>query len=280
MKKILAVVFAVSWLAGGCAPSAPFKIGKGFYSEKHAQSQVNQADSDNRAEKIASFKTEAYGCGDYSAEKIDANIMNPAIREELKRLDADAAANVKAEENIYSLINELLVLPALLGCTNWDVTGDALRISEPAPVPTASFDMDEDTEAGAAGSIAEDTGLSASQSSDDLNDFAGAGFVKRGAIDEDDDIDISEIAMPPSREATIYPYTRGQGFHQPETVTTELTPWTIDKNDCVETVRGQESEPHVPAFLGCMRTKGWFLKDQVENFELEKKMMQEMNTGS
>ncbi len=269
MKKTFSIVFAVTVLLGGCAPSAPFKIGKGYYSEEHAKLQVEEAESENRIEKIGAFETEASGCGNYSEQAVDANLMNPAIRAELKKMQGDAASDVKAEEKWYSLFMEILIVPPLLGCSSWDVTGNALKIEPQSQLSTASSDAF----------------IGIGEEFDDHNDFAGTGFADNSDLDSEeneDDIDSSEIAQPPiaaSREGTIYPNNRGQQI-EPETVTTELTPWMIDKNECVSLVRNQESEPHVPAFLGCMRTKGWFLKDQVENFELERKMSREMNTDS
>ena len=58
----------------------------------------------------------------------DRNIVFPAIQRKLKELGANVADNVVANEQWYDFLLGLLIVPGLLACSNWTISGDALRV--------------------------------------------------------------------------------------------------------------------------------------------------------
>jgi hypothetical protein len=80
---------------------------------------------------VGSFDTDAGGCGSYSAAAIDEKIIRPAIQAELKRRGAVAAADVSVHEKWYDVPLTLLLVPAILGCSNWTITGQAVAADRP-----------------------------------------------------------------------------------------------------------------------------------------------------
>jgi hypothetical protein len=80
---------------------------------------------------VGSFETDAGGCGSYSAAAIDEKIIRPAIQAELKRRGAVAAADVSVHEKWYDVPLTLLLVPAILGCSNWTIAGQAVAADRP-----------------------------------------------------------------------------------------------------------------------------------------------------
>jgi hypothetical protein len=81
-----------------------------------------------RMKHLGPFSVDASGCGSYSTSSAGENIIKPAVQEKLRELGANAADNVEAKERWYDIPLGMLIVPALLGCSNWIVTGDALLI--------------------------------------------------------------------------------------------------------------------------------------------------------
>ncbi len=83
-----------------------------------------------RIKNLGPFSIEASGCGSYLTSSAGENIIKPAVHEKLRELGANAATNIEAKERWYDIPLGMLIVPALLGCSNWTVTGDALRIEK------------------------------------------------------------------------------------------------------------------------------------------------------
>ena len=55
-----------------------------------------------------------------------------AIQQKLKEMGANVADSVVANEKWYDLLLGLLIIPGLLACSNWEISGEALRVEEGA----------------------------------------------------------------------------------------------------------------------------------------------------
>ena len=62
----------------------------------------------------------------------DRNIIFPAIQQKLKEMGANVADNVVANEKWYDFLLGVFIIPALLACSNWEISGEALRVDEGA----------------------------------------------------------------------------------------------------------------------------------------------------
>jgi hypothetical protein len=133
MRKI-ACAITCSLLVSGCAPSLQYRLGQGFYSEGHAKTQVQAAANAGNVTNLGRFSTDVFGCGNYSQDIVDRNLIVPAIRRELQARNGNAADNVVANEPWTNFLLGLLILPTLAGCSGWTVSGEALRV-EAVPQP-------------------------------------------------------------------------------------------------------------------------------------------------
>ncbi len=75
---------------------------------------------------MGTFTIQAGGCGSYTIDGANEDIIQPALRDRLAELHAVTADHVEAKEHWVDIPLGLLIVPALLGCSNWVVTGEAL----------------------------------------------------------------------------------------------------------------------------------------------------------
>jgi hypothetical protein len=80
---------------------------------------------------IGPFHVDTRGCGSYSTRSVDEKIIRPALRAKLGSMGALTADNVVVTEKWYDVPLGLLIIPAVFGCSNWTITGDALVLDRP-----------------------------------------------------------------------------------------------------------------------------------------------------
>ncbi|HVN28321.1 MAG TPA: hypothetical protein VMT64_07530, partial [Candidatus Binataceae bacterium] len=64
----------------------------------------------------------------FTQDQNDHNIIFPAVQQALQEKEGNAADQITANEEWYDFPLGLLVIPGFLGCSNWTVSGDALRV--------------------------------------------------------------------------------------------------------------------------------------------------------
>lgn len=130
MRKTIALVLTTSQLIGCAAPSTPYLLGQGFYSDKYAKTEIQNKVATNKVRPLGRFETSAGACFNTSQTTIDQNIVIPAIRRELSARGAEVADNVTASERwLMDFGLGLLIVPTLLGCSNWNISGDVLKMA-------------------------------------------------------------------------------------------------------------------------------------------------------
>lgn len=128
MRVMSLLMIAV--LMAGCTPSLQYRNGQGFYSEKFAKSQIAPAVSAGKAKNLGRFSVTKGSCGLFSQDATDQTIIIPAIQEGLKQLGGNVAENVVANESGVDVLLGILVIPSVLACANWTVSGEALLVDE------------------------------------------------------------------------------------------------------------------------------------------------------
>jgi len=119
-------------LLTACTPSLQYRLGQGFYSDTYAKTQVQAAANAGKVKNLGHFSVDAGGCGNYSQDAADQNIVIPAIKSKLQEMGANVADNVVANERWFDFLLGLLIIPAVLACSNWTISGEALLIQENA----------------------------------------------------------------------------------------------------------------------------------------------------
>ena len=129
MRKLLAIVIAFALTMQACAPTASYQLGQGFYSETFVKTAFQQAMKDKKVKSLGWFTVDSGGCGNYSQESADQNIVIPAIKAKLQELGGNVADNVVVREKKGTdFLLGLLVIPSLAACSNWTISGEALRV--------------------------------------------------------------------------------------------------------------------------------------------------------
>lgn len=126
---VIACCLSVTLLTG-CAPSLQYRLGHGFYSDTYAKTQVQAAANSGKVKNLGRFSVDAGGCGNYSQDATDRNIVIPAIKSKLREMGANVADNVVANERWFDFVLGLFIIPGLLACSNWTISGEALLVEE------------------------------------------------------------------------------------------------------------------------------------------------------
>ena len=126
-----AVVLAV--MVSGCAPSLQYRIGEGFYSKDLSEAEVQAAANQGRVEKLGTFSEEIGDCFNYQQGSTDRNIVIPAVKRGLEKSQGNVATKITANEKWYDFLLGLFIIPAYMGCSNWEVSGNILKVE---PVTT------------------------------------------------------------------------------------------------------------------------------------------------
>lgn len=130
MRKLLPSVMLCTLVLNACAPSLQYRLGQGFYSENIAKTQVQAAAIAGKVKNLGRFSVDAGACFNYQQDMTDQNVIIPAIRQKLKEMGANVADNVVANEKWYDFLLGLFILPAVLGCSNWEISGEALLVEQ------------------------------------------------------------------------------------------------------------------------------------------------------
>lgn len=130
MYKAIMTITAAVHLIGCAAPSTPYLLGQGFYSDKYSKTEIQNKVANNKVKNLGRFETSAGACFNTSQSATDQNIVIPALKQQLQIKGADVADNVTASERwLMDFGLGLLVIPGLIGCSNWNISGDALEVA-------------------------------------------------------------------------------------------------------------------------------------------------------
>jgi len=132
LTPVLFLLLATATLATGCVPSLSYRLGQGFYSDEFSKQQVQAAANVGQVQNLGRFEVEKGACFNFSQDQADHNIIFPAIQEALQQREGNVADQITANEQWYDVPMGMLIVPGLIGCSNWTVSGDALRIK---PIP-------------------------------------------------------------------------------------------------------------------------------------------------
>ena len=128
-KRLITLIMIITMLTA-CAPSLQYRLGQGFYSDSYAKTQVQAAAISGKVKNLGHFSVDAGGCGNYSQDMTDRNIIVPAIKGKLNEMGANVADNVVANERWYDFLLGFLIIPGLAACSNWTISGEALLVEE------------------------------------------------------------------------------------------------------------------------------------------------------
>jgi len=131
MKQIVgALVAAMAAIsASACTPSFAYRNGQGFYSDQFAKEQVQAAANNGKVQNLGRFEVVKGACFNFTQDQNDHNIIFPAVEEALQEKEGNAADQITANEQWYDFALGLLIVPGFLGCSNWTVSGNALRVT-------------------------------------------------------------------------------------------------------------------------------------------------------
>lgn len=129
MKSAAILLMAILMLA--CVPSLNYRLGQGYYSDTFARVQVQAAANAGHIKNLGRFSEDAGGCGLYSQDIADRDVVIPTVQKKLKEMGGNAADNVVANEKGYDFLLGLLIIPTLAGCSNWTISGEALLVEQP-----------------------------------------------------------------------------------------------------------------------------------------------------
>jgi hypothetical protein len=62
----------------------------------------------------------------------DRRLIIPAVQRKLKEMGANVADAVVANEEWYDVPLLVLILPPVLGCSFWEISGQALLVEQPS----------------------------------------------------------------------------------------------------------------------------------------------------
>ncbi len=133
MSKLLLISLGIMIGFVGCAPSLQYRLGEGFYSENLSEVQVQAAADKGQVKKLGTFSETVGGCFNYQQDFVDREIVIPAIKKGLSKQGGNVATKIVANEKWYDFFYGLFILPAYLGCSNWEVSGNVLDV-EPVVV--------------------------------------------------------------------------------------------------------------------------------------------------
>lgn len=111
-----------------CAPSMPYILGNGFYSQSHSRAQVQAAANNGKLTFLGKFTEESTACGNYLQEWTDNNVVLPVAKAELARVGGNAADNIVAKWNMTDVLLAFTLLPVLAGCRSYTISGEALLV--------------------------------------------------------------------------------------------------------------------------------------------------------
>ncbi len=128
LTPVFVLLLTTATLATGCVPSLSYRLGQGFYSDEFSKQQVQAAANVGQVQNLGRFEVQKGACFNFSQDQADHNIIFPAIQEALQQREGNVADQITANEQWYDVPMGMLIVPGLIGCSNWTVSGDVLRI--------------------------------------------------------------------------------------------------------------------------------------------------------
>ncbi len=135
MRKLIPSLILFAFVLDACAsfgPSLPYTLGPSFYSESFAKIQAQAAGKAGAVKNLGRFSMNAAGCSNYQQDMTDRNLVIPAIQRKLKEMGGNVADAVVANEEWYDVLLWPLILPPALGCSIWEISGQALLVEQPS----------------------------------------------------------------------------------------------------------------------------------------------------
>ena len=135
MRRLIPSLILFAFVLNACAsfgPSLPYTQGQSFYSESFAKLQAQAAGKAGEVKNLGTFVMNAGGCSNYEQAMTDRKLIIPAVQRKLTEMGANVADAVVAREAWYDLPLWLLILPPALGCSFWEISGQALLVEQPS----------------------------------------------------------------------------------------------------------------------------------------------------
>jgi hypothetical protein len=126
--RSVATALLLTLTTTACAPSMPYILGTGFYSESHSRAQVQAAAINGKLKFLGKFTEDSTTCGNYLQEWTDNNLVLPVARAELARVGGNAADNIVAKWNMTDVLLAFTLFPAFAGCRSYTISGEALLV--------------------------------------------------------------------------------------------------------------------------------------------------------
>ena len=120
MHTLILLLFLSVVLLNGCVPSLQYRLGKGFYSDTDAKTQVMAAANAGKLKYLGRFTVDSTSCWNWSQDMTDENIVIPAIRQKLTEMGGDAADNIVANQPFSGIFIGLFGF--LAACTEWTIS--------------------------------------------------------------------------------------------------------------------------------------------------------------
>jgi hypothetical protein len=122
-------------------------MGEGFYSEQFAKAQVQAQANTGRVDNLGHFSVEKASCFNFTQDMTDSNVVIPAVQQALSDKGGNVADQITANETfLTNLAFAVLIIPPFLGCSDWTVSGDALKVG-----PVAESDPPKSVQQGEVG---------------------------------------------------------------------------------------------------------------------------------
>jgi len=128
LRRFIVVAVLVSMTTTACAPSMPYVLGNGFYSENYSKAQVQAAANNGKIKFLGKFTEDSSACGLYVQDLTDNNLVLPVVKSQLSRLKGNAADNIVAKWNFSDFLLAITVLPAVCGCRSYTISGEAMLV--------------------------------------------------------------------------------------------------------------------------------------------------------
>lgn len=126
--RFIGVALFIAMTTTACAPSMPYILGNGFYSESYSRAQVQAAANNGKIRFLGKFTEDGTACGNYVQEWTDNNVVLPVVKSQLAKLGGNAADNIVAKWNFTDFLLAITLVPAIAGCRSYTISGEALLV--------------------------------------------------------------------------------------------------------------------------------------------------------
>jgi len=123
-------------LTSACAPSRPYLQGRGFYSDTHAEHDLDLAAREGKLIEKGHFSVDASECGIYTTGMADNHIVIPALQRRMLLMGGNAVRHVKAIETPDIALMTMLVIG--MACGDWTISGDVVYVDRPPALAPAT----------------------------------------------------------------------------------------------------------------------------------------------